>query len=211
MDKIRREIRRYIRIVKRNKNYQRALYLLLCCTIMVTSMWSQGHKDKLKYEALIEEKITAVSEEYEATIVQMNEAHQMELVALQEKYENVTPDEIIQKEAEFIAKVLYGAARNNSERDQRTVVWCILNRVDHHSYPNTVEGVCNQTNQWMGYNKDNPIISNLYEVALKELATWHNDYRPVNYDYIYMSWSSKEIILRDTYETAKNTHYWQAG
>jgi hypothetical protein len=63
----------------------------------------------------------------------------------------------------------------------------------------------------MGYSDDNPILENLYEIAIKELETWHNNYRPVNRDYVYLSWSSKEIVLRDTYEKGPNTRYWQAG
>ena len=63
----------------------------------------------------------------------------------------------------------------------------------------------------MGYSTDNPILNELYQIALTELQTWHNNYRPVSSDYIYMFWSSQNIVLRDTYEKKDNTRYWQAG
>ena len=78
-------------------------------------------------------------------------------------------------------------------------------------FPNSVKEVCQQESQWIGYSNDNPILNDLYELAIEELTTWHNNYRPVNKDYIYMSWSSKEIKLRDTYEKSDSTRYWQAG
>ena len=63
----------------------------------------------------------------------------------------------------------------------------------------------------MGYSDDNPILNNLYEIAIKELETWHSGYRPVGREYVYMNWSAKQIILRDTWEKGNDTNYWQAG
>ena len=166
----------------------------------------QAGVDKLYYEGAIAD-ITAG---YEATILQMGDTHEEEIQALRAEYENLTPEELIKQEGEYLARMLY-AYRNNSERDLRTAVWCALNRTDSPGFPNSVKEVCQQPSQWMGYSDDNPILENLYEIAIKELETWHNNYRPVNRDYVYLSWSSKEIVLRDTYEKGPNTRYWQAG
>ena len=141
----------------------------------------------------------------------MNSAHKEEIQALRAEYENLTSEELLQQEAEYLAKMLYGTARNNSERDQRTVIWCALNRVDSVGYPNTVKEVCQQSSQWVGYSDDNPILTNLYNIAKKELETWHNGYRPVGIEYIYMNWSTKQITLRDTWKKDNDTSYWQAG
>lgn len=76
----------------------------------------------------------------------------------------VIDKEIFEKrEAEFIAKVLYGTAINHAESDQRAVVWCILNRVEHYAHPDTVAEVCEQPKQWMGYSNDNPVLTELYD------------------------------------------------
>ena len=206
-----RKFRRFTRKVKRNRLYKPTLFVILCIIIFFIGRGCQSHKDKLIYTELMEAQKTEITNNYEAKIAEMDKLHSEELDNLRYEYETITPEELIKSEAEYIAKVLYGTAQNNTERDQRTVVWCILNRVDNTAYPNTVKEVCEQPAQWMGYSDKNPVLAALYNTALKELETWHNDYRPVSSDYIYMSWSSKEITLRDTYEKSAGTRYWQAG
>ena len=206
-----RKFKRFTHKVKHNKLYKSIFFIVLCIIIFFIGRGYQSHKDKLIYTELMEAQKTEITDKYEAQIVEMNKRHLEELDNLRYEYETITPEELIKSEAEYIAKVLYGTAQNNTERDQRTVVWCILNRVDSTAYPNTVKEVCEQPAQWMGYSDKNPVLAALYNVALKELETWHNDYRPVSADYIYMSWTSREITLRDTYEKNADTRYWQAG
>lgn len=203
----RRKWNRFWRAVRKNQKYQTALWLILLILVCLVSRGCQSIKDKDKYEALMESQ----SADYEAQMEDMRLAHEQEINDLRAEYEEITPEEKMNLEAKAIARVLYGTARNNSERDQRTVVWCILNRVDSAGFPNTVEGVCGQASQWMGYNVDNPVLQNLYEVAKTELEKWYNGDRPVLSDYVYMTWSSKEVTLRDTYEKEAGTRYWQSN
>lgn len=206
-----RKIRRFMRAVQNNRLYQIALCIILILVVFFSGRLVQRINDKATYEALMEAQREEISAAYEKQISELNESHKVEIQNLRDEYENLTPEEQMQQEAEYIAKVLYGTAKNNSDRDKRTVVWCILNRVDHTNYPNSVRAVCEQEAQWMGYSNSNPILNDLYQLALTEVKVWHSNYRPVMPDYIYMSWSSKEIILRDTYEKTNNTRYWQAG
>lgn len=192
------------------KHRKTIAYISLCLAIAIGSRIQQANVDKQKYEYLMEQQKAELVETYEARIIEMRDDHMSEISALRAEYEYVSPEELIKEEAEYIARVLYGM-RNNSERDLRTATWCILNRVDTVGYPGSVKEVCQQEHQWIGYIDDNPILTNLYEIAVKELDTWHSGYRPVNSDYVYLSWSSKEIVLRDTYEKTANTRYWQAG
>lgn len=189
-----------------NKQSYAVIYICLCFVLSIGSHIHQHSIDQQKYEKKIDEIIA----EHESTIIQMNEEHYAEIIRLRSEYETKTPEDVIREEAEYIARVLYGY-RNNSERDLRTAVWCILNRVDNSRYPDIVKEVCQQDSQWIGYSDDNPILNNFYEIAVNELETWHNGYRPVTEDYVYMSWSSKEIVLRDTYNSTKTTRHWQAG
>lgn len=207
----RRRIARFRRVMKKNRYYQITLGILICLLCFGCGRIYQFVVDKNDYNIKLKAEIAEVSDEYEATILQMNSAHKEEIQALRAEYENLTPEELLQQEAEYLAKMLYGTARNNSERDQRTAVWCALNRVDSVGYPSTVKEVCQQPSQWVGYSDDNPILTNLYNIAKKELETWHNGYRPVGIEYIYMNWSTKQITLRDTWENGKDTSYWQAG
>ena len=171
--------------------------------------------------------ITVVNQrvKYETQIADINAHHDLEMINLRTELHDDYESQMaelkryyeyggditqIELEAEYIAKVIYGTAKNHSDSDKRAVVWCVLNRVEHYSHPNTVAEVCEQPKQWMGYSSDNPVLTELYDLALAELKTWHNDgHRPMSSDYIYLSWSSKEIILRDTFEENKNTHYWR--
>lgn len=206
-----RKFHRFVRKIKANRFYQFLLFFFIGFIIFSFGRLNQASKDKNYYNNLLTSQKEEIIAEYENQISDLRTAQAQAIQNLREEYENLTPEEVIQKEAEYIAKVLYGTAKNNSERDQRTVVWCILNRVDNSAYPNTVQEVCEQASQWMGYSADNPILNELYQIALTELQTWHNNYRPVSSDYIYMSWSSQNIVLRDTYEKKTNTRYWQAG
>ena len=177
------------------------LYILLCILIAIVASARQSHKDKIKYETLMANELAAVSE-----------AHELELAEVRRQYEYGGDADMIEREAECIAKVLYGTARNHSSDGQRAVIWCILNRVEHTSYPDTVIEVCEQPQQWMGYDASNPVREELYNISLETLKSWYNqEHRPMSADYIFMSWSSNEIVLRDTFEEKPGTHYWRIG
>lgn len=112
-------------------------------------------------------------------------------------------------EADMLAKVLYGV-KDNSTDDLRTYCWCIFNRVDNSAFPNTLEDVIEQPDQWMRYHATNPILDDLYEVARAELDRWHTDaHRPVSNEFVFMQWSASSIVLRDNFYNTNNTHYWR--
>ena len=204
-------IKQFKRTVRRNKYYRWALCALTCVIVFSSGHIYQSSIDKDKYTAKMEAEISEVVGGYEATILQLNDAHREQIMEIRNEYENLTPEELLKQEGEYLARMLYGTALNHDERDQRTAIWCALNRVDSPGFPSSVKEVCQQESQWIGYSDDNPVLTNLYNLAIEELTTWHNNYRPVNKDYVYMSWSSKEIKLRDTYEKSDSTRYWQAG
>ena len=115
-----------------------------------------------------------------------------------------------QTEAETVARVLYGV-KNNSEKDLRTLAWCIFNRVDNQQYPNTLAGVVSQPKQWMAYSENNAVLDKLYQIAEEEVDRWHSGHRPVASDFVYMNWSPSEIVLRNRWEEKSGTKYWQWG
>lgn len=165
---------------------------------------------RVKYDQKIEEINAKHEEEIVALRTELQENYELQVLELVRYYEYGGDIAQIEIEAEYISKVLYGMARNHSAADQRAVVWCILNRVEHHSHPSTIAEVCRQPKQWISYSDDNPVLEDLYDLALTELKIWHNGgHRPMSNDYIYLSWSSKEILLRDTFEENKSTNYWR--
>ena len=180
-----------------------ALAILL--SVMITFIYQQAKYEKQIAEININHEI-----EMEALRDELYGNYVSQMAELEQYYEYGGDVNQIEREAEYIAKVIYGTARNHADSDKRAVVWCILNRVEHHSHPDTVAEVCEQPKQWMGYSSDNPVLADIYDLALTELKIWHNDgHRPMSNDYIYLSWSSKEIILRDTFEENKSTKYWR--
>ena len=186
-------------IIDFNKVKKLILYILICVLLCLVSAARQSHKDRLKYEAQMENLRIELTEKYESEIFEIRRDYELG---------NETPE--MHKEAEYICKVIYGTARNHSIDGQKAVVWCILNRVEHPSYPNSIEEVCEQSQQWMGYSYDNPVLNDTFEMVLEELKSWYdNGHRPMSKDYIYLSWSSNEIVLRDTFEEKSTTHYWR--
>lgn len=114
-------------------------------------------------------------------------------------------------EAEMLARVLYGV-RDNDTDDLKTYCWCVFNRVDNSQFPSTLEDVIAQPNQWMRYDQTNPILEDLYQLAREQLDAWHTDsHRPVSSEYVFMSWSSNDICLRDNFYEGSGVHYWRWG
>lgn len=174
------------------------LFMLMCALALLVGCRAQQHID---------------AERYEIEKAELMAAHAAELESAVTRYyaESEARDTTQRAEAEEIAKVLYGTARFNNEHDQTLVVWCILNRVEHDNYPDTIKEVCQQEAQWMGYSENNPILSELYKVANTELERYYSgDYRPMSPEFIFMSWTEDEIVLRDRFEENARTHYWRA-
>ena len=182
-----------------------AIVLVLAAIITIPPVVQHKH-DKDKYEAEIE----SLTQQYEDRIEQLNQEHQNEILGIHQEYEYGGNVSEIELEAEYISKVVYGTAKNHSVNDQKAVVWCILNRVESAGYPDTVQGVCEQPKQWMGYSEDNPVMESIYNMVLEILKAWHNNgHRPMGKEFVFLSWSSKEILLRDTFTENKDTRYWR--
>lgn len=178
-----------------------AYILIVVVAVMMTYLCQ-----RTKYE----NQIAEINASYEEEIKSIRADYESRVTELEQYYGYGRDVEQIELEAEYIAKVLYGTAINHADSDKRAVVWCILNRVENHAHPNTVAEVCEQPKQWMGYSNSNPVLTELYDLALEELKVWYSGgHRPMNNSYIYLTWSSKEILLRDTFEENRNTNYWR--
>lgn len=116
----------------------------------------------------------------------------------------------MEDEAKAIAKLLYGY-RNNSLRDRKTLIWCVLARVDSNAYPNTVEAVVDQAKQWMFYQSNNPVRPDDQELAMEMLKEWHDGKYPAGFssEFVYAEWSAHDIALRNEYKTSSKTKYFR--
>lgn len=198
----RRRHRRKIAQIQRLAVY----VLILVIAIMITSI-----SQRVKYENKIKELNELHQEDLIALRIELRDEYESEIAEIEKYYEYGGDVEQIELEAEWIARVMYGMYRpEHKDSDLRAIVWCILNRVDNKAYPSEVQAVCQQKSQWMGYSDDNPVIAKMYDIALAELKKWHGDsVRPMSSDYVYLTWSSKEILLRDTFAENRSTNYWR--
>lgn len=185
------------------------LIIIYVLVILIAVMFA-AISQRVKYENRIEELNATHTKELLNLREELRESYETQIAELKQYYEYGGDVAQIEREAEYIAKVIYGTARNHVDSDKKAVVWCILNRVEHYAHPDTVAGVCEQPKQWMGYSDDNPVLTENYDLALEELKIWYSgDHRPIDNRYIYLSWSSREILLRDTFEETKSTNYWR--
>jgi hypothetical protein len=163
----------------------------------------QHRATRIKYEELF----ASWCEEYEYEQIRLAEKERLAQEAAEPPSDEELYAEQLHVEATMLARLLYGIKDNNTD-DLRTCCWCVFNRVDSRGYPNTLQGVIDQPKQWMRYSQDNPVMEDLYAIALEELDRWHTGTRPVDPEYVYMSWSSKEVVLRGEYKETSTTKYW---
>ena len=86
--------------------------------------------------------------------------------------------DISEADINYLAKTLWGEARGiESTMEKAAVCWCVLNRVDSEEWDfrnmNTIESVVTAPNQFMGYDKKNPLDDELVEIASDVLTRWY--------------------------------------
>lgn len=146
----------------------------------------------------IEEPIEEVKEVVEPTI--------------EEKLSELSIANTYAKEAEYLAKTVWGEARGCSTTEQAAVIWCILNRVDDESFPNDIIEVITAKNQFHGYQPNFPVTDELYELAIDILGRWElekagheNVGRVLPNNYYWFHGDGKHNHFRIEY---KGKNYW---
>ena len=114
----------------------------------------------------------------------------------------------LNQEADAIARVIGTMA---TKRQKQTMIWNILCRVDSPSYPNTVQEVIAQPQQWMFYDENNPIREDDRTLALEQLRLWHEGRYPsgLSAAFVFGEWSQTDYVLRDRWEKNSSTNYWR--
>lgn len=93
-------------------------------------------------------------------------------------------------EVYFLAKTVHGEASICSDKVKSQVAWCILNRVDDTSYPNTIEEVVKQPGQFQGFYRESSSeitdeeLSMCYDI-IKAWKNYDDRYRSLPSDYLY--------------------------
>lgn len=76
-------------------------------------------------------------------------------------------------DAVYLAQCIWGEARGiRSQTEKAAVAWCVLNRVDHPGFPDTVYGVLSAPNQFIGFSESYPVDPELLALAQDVLDRW---------------------------------------
>lgn len=76
-------------------------------------------------------------------------------------------------DAVYLAQCIWGEARGiRSQTEKAAVAWCVLNRVDHPGFPDTVYGVLSAPNQFIGFSESYPVDPELLALAQDVLTRW---------------------------------------
>lgn len=110
----------------------------------------------------------------------------------------------VSEEAKYLARVVAGCATYNSQNVQRAVAWCVLNRVDSALYPDSIIEVCEQANQWQGYENAS-VIDEIAVLCQGVIDSWQQGgSREIPQDCLFFKMTSNGIELRTEY-TGGNT------
>lgn len=113
-----------------------------------------------------------------------------------------------ENDVDLIAKTVYGEALvTQSETEMAAVVWCILNRVDSSSFPDTVEKVVKQKSQFHGYRSNNHLDDRVAELV-KDVLNRYVDEKNGNVDsgrilpknYLYFYGDGRHNHFTTTYQ-----------
>ena len=109
------------------------------------------------------------------------------------------------EDVEAIARTLYGECRGvDSSAEKEAVAWVVLNRLDS-GYADTVLGVVSAPGQFAGYDPDNPLWTDLAEIAERVLWMHHAEQmgiaveRVLPREYLWFSGDGVRNTFRDAY------------
>lgn len=181
---------------------RRWVALLLLCNILFTLIGARVQQGKMA---------DAEARGREAGIAaEVARAEEAAALAAKAPLADGTTWEQVQIEAEYCAKVVVGTAKNNSRAGQKMTVWGIIFRYLNPNYPNSIEGVCRQDQQWMGYNDDNPVLQEYHDLALEELVYFHNGgYYPAAPDFVFLEWTPDSITLFTRFDRGGDCEYFR--
>ena len=159
---------------------------------------------------VINARTKSINEQAEKRIAAIEQRYQSELAAAQSQTAGSATQSTQQSQysadAEYIAKVVAGCATYYSENVQRAVAWCVLNRVDSALYPDTIEEVCEQANQWQGYDSAASYSDDTYAIAKQVLETKaKGGLRPIDSDMLWFVLNDDgSITLRNQFTASAN-------
>ena len=183
----------------------KALILILQSVIllMIVGCRSQLVRDTYRFQAEIETMKT----EHEAEIAQLTAQAERNIYATQylsNKYES---------DAWILGQWLDCLDRRYSLTPEAKALacWVVLNRMESSEYPDNIEEVLLQPEQFCEFsNKEVPTEAN-FIIATNQLSRYYNgDIRPVPSTAVFITVSNNGVELRDDFKETARTQYWRA-
>ena len=138
------------------------------------------------------------------------EAHEDDWLYYQAQIPAADPADITR-----LAQTVWGEARGvTSKAEQAAVIWCVFNRIDDPCWEDTIEEVC-IASQFHGYDPDNPVEPELYDLALDVYARYYREKagdgasgRTLPKEYVYFHGDGNVNHFRIEYESTGEFWDW---
>lgn len=108
----------------------------------------------------------------------------------------------------LVSRTIWGETRGCPEEEQLGTGWCIVLRKNSPDFPDTIEGVVLQPNQWQGYSPNNP-EDPFHDMARDILIADHNgEAGPLPEGFFWCSGDGKHQTYRNSWIRTEETRYW---
>ena len=183
----------------------KALILILQSVIllMIAGCRSQLVKDTNKFQAEIE----ALQASHNAEIAQITAQAEQGIYATQylsSEYE---------KDAWTLGQWLDCLDQRYSLTPEAKALacWVVLNRMESSEYPNNIEDVLLQPEQFCEFSNEKTPTEANFIIATNQLSRYHNgDIRPVPSTAVFITVSNNGVELRNDFKETARTQYWRA-
>ena len=89
--------------------------------------------------------------------------------------------------------------------------WVVLNRMESSEYPDNIEDVLLQPEQFCEFSNEKTPTEANFIIATNQLSRYHNgDIRPVPSTAVFITVSNNGVELRDNFKETARTQYWRA-
>lgn len=106
------------------------------------------------------------------------------------------------KEAKWLATIADAVAPNSDDNCKIAIMECIINRTKAYGFPNTIEGVCSEKNQWQGYKTNSGYTNETYRLAKIFRDSLNEAREPlINSDMVFMRIDHDGIYFRNSWDS----------
>lgn len=128
------------------------------------------------------------------------------------KYYSENPD-ILQKKTEpirnakMLATIADAVAPDSDDICKIAIMDCIVNRTRATGFPNSIEEVCLQKNQWQGYTSESTYSDETYRLA-KQYIDQMGEFRirSIESNMVYLRLGNNGIFFRSTWDSDMETY-----